>query len=136
MLQKADFFLKPSELPKTVGLCWGILNDRLELIKLSEPLYKLVKKPISAILKQPLSNAFSMLTHDQIDLTNHLSSQLINFVDDNGHALQATVTPIEESSEHWCITFIEIELDKAWLSDLHPDYHQAIQSSDDWLNQI
>ncbi|MBB1439193.1 HD domain-containing protein [Shewanella sp. SG41-4] len=136
MLQKADFFLKPSELPKTVGLCWGILNDRLELIKLSEPLYKLVNKPISAILKQPLSNAFSMLTHEQIDLSNRHSSQLINFVDDKGHALQATVIPIEESSEHWCITLIEIELDKAWLSDLHPDYHQAIQSSDDWLNQI
>ncbi|AZG73949.1 HD domain-containing phosphohydrolase [Shewanella livingstonensis] len=136
MLQKADFFLKPSELPKTLGLCWGIFNGRLELIKLSEPLYKLVKKPISAILKQPLSNAFSALKLDHIDFNQRHTHHVINFVDDNGHAVQATINPIEESDEHWCITVIEIELDKAWLTQLHPDYHQAIQSSDDWLNQI
>ncbi|MBB1318260.1 HD domain-containing protein [Shewanella sp. SR43-4] len=136
MLHKADLFLKPSELPKTAKLCWGIFNDRLELIKLSEPLYKLVNKPIAAILKQPLSHAFSALTLDNIDFNNRHIDHVINFVDDKGNALQATMTPIEESDQHWCITVIVIELDKAWLSQLHPDYHQAILSSDDWLNQI
>lgn len=136
MLQKADFFLKPSEVPKSAKLCWGILNDRLELIKLSEPLYKLAKKPISAILKQPISNAFPTFPLEGIDLNDRQSNHVINFVDDKGHALQARLTAVEESGEHWCISIIEIELDKAWLNELHPDYHQAIQSSDDWLEQI
>ncbi|MGI2170626.1 HD domain-containing phosphohydrolase [Shewanella sp. MF05960] len=136
MLQKADFFLKPSEVPKSAKLCWGILNDRLELIKLSEPLYKLAKKPISAILKQPILNAFPTLPLDGIDFSERQNSHVINFVDEKGHALQARLTAIEESGEHWCISIIEIELDKAWLNELHPDYHQAIQSSDDWLEQI
>ncbi|MCL1114158.1 HD domain-containing protein [Shewanella basaltis] len=136
MLQKADFFLKPSEVPKSANLCWGILNDRLELIKLSEPLYKLIKKPISAILKQPILNAFPTLALEGIDFSDRKKNHVINFVDDKGHALQARLTAIEESGEHWCISIIEIELDKAWLNELHPDYHQAIQSSDDWLEQI
>ncbi|WP_445778700.1 HD domain-containing phosphohydrolase, partial [Shewanella sp.] len=136
MLQKADFFLKPSEVPKSANLCWGILNDRLELIKLSEPLYKLIKKPISAILKQPILNAFPTLALEGIDFSERKKNHVINFVDDKGHALQARLTAIEESGEHWCISIIEIELDKAWLNELHPDYHQAIQSSDDWLEQI
>ncbi|WP_418358509.1 HD domain-containing phosphohydrolase [Shewanella basaltis] len=136
MLQKADFFLKPSEVPKSANLCWGILNDRLELIKLSEPLYKLIKKPISAILKQPILNAFPTLALEGIDFSERKKNHVINFVDDKGHALQARLTAIEESGEHWCILIIEIELDKAWLNELHPDYHQAIQSSDDWLEQI
>ncbi len=136
MLQKADFFLKPSEVPKSAKLSWGIVNNRLELIKLSEPLYTLVKKPISAILKQPLSNAFPTLKLDDIDFTLRDSSHVINFVDDKGHALQARFTPLTESVEHWCLSVIEIELDKAWLNELHPDYHQAIQSSDEWLDQI
>ncbi|QDE31854.1 HD domain-containing phosphohydrolase [Shewanella polaris] len=136
MLQKSNFFLKPSDLPNTVGLCWGIVNNKLELIKLSESLYKLIKKPIVTILKQPLLNSFSALKIDHIDFNQRQTHHVINFVDDKGHALQATLIPIEESDETWCITVIEIELDKAWLTELHPDYHQAIQSSDDWLNQI
>ncbi|MGX9461000.1 HD domain-containing phosphohydrolase [Shewanella sp. A14] len=136
MLQKANFFLKPSELPKSIGLCWGIFNNRLELIKLSESLYTFVKKPISAILRQPLSNTFSTLKLDDINFKERQGRHILNFVDDKGRALQATIIPIEESDEHWCISVVEIELDKAWLTELHPDYHQAIQSSDDWLNQI
>ncbi|WP_137226553.1 HD domain-containing phosphohydrolase [Shewanella sp. MEBiC00475] len=136
MVLKKDFFLKPAELPNSVGLCWGIVNGRLELIKLSESLYKLVNKPIVTILKQPLLNAFSALKLNDIDFNQRQTHHVINFVDDKGHALQATLIPIEESDENWCITVIEIELDKAWLTELHPDYHQAIQSSDDWLHQI
>jgi len=136
MLQKTNFFLKPSQLPKEAELCWGIFNARLELVKLSESLYQLIKKPISAILKQPLLNIFSTLNLDEFDQSNRTSQQLFHFVDDNGRALQAAVSPIEENDQHWCITLIEIKLNKAWLTTLHPDYHQAIQSSDDWLNQI
>lgn len=136
MLHKTELFLKPSELPNAVELCWGIVNHKLELINLSESLYQLVKKPIATIFKQPLSNAFPELKLSDIDFNQRQTQHVINFVDDKGHALQAMLIPVEENDENWCITVIEIELDKAWLTELHPDYHQAIQSSDDWLNQI
>ncbi|QIR14954.1 HD domain-containing phosphohydrolase [Shewanella aestuarii] len=133
---QANFFLKSNELPKELELCWGVVNDRLDLIKLSEPLYKLINKPIASILKQPLSRSFSSLDVAKIDLKNRHAPQYLNFIDDYGQGYKVTICPIVDSDQHWAILMSPINLDDKWLMELHPDYQYALQTSDEWLQQI
>lgn len=135
MLKQQDFFLKNGELPKSADICWCIINDRKEVIKLSEPLYKLVKKPVSAIIKQSLSHCFATLDIKKINIKETQSSQKLHFVDDSGVAYQVDCIPLGDK-QHWSLVFTRIDLDEDWLMELHPDYNAAIQSSDDWLQQI
>ncbi|MCW3174152.1 HD domain-containing phosphohydrolase [Shewanella subflava] len=136
MRQKQDFFLKHGELPKGFGLAWAIFNDRLEIIRLSESLYSHVKKPIAAIVKQPMIATFPNMDVNRIDLHNRESEQILHFVDGRGQALQASIAAIDGTDDQWCIVFTHLSLDEQWLMELHPDYNLAIQSSDDWLQQI
>ncbi|UCX05172.1 HD domain-containing phosphohydrolase [Shewanella glacialimarina] len=136
MHQKNDFFLKHAELPKGFELSWAMFNHRLEIVKLSEALYSQVKKPIASILKQPMSATFPTLELTLIDLTNRTTKQLLHFIDERGHAQQVIIVPIDDSADHWCMVLTQLDLDEKWLMDLHPDYNLAIQSSDDWLQQI
>ncbi|MCW3172634.1 HD domain-containing phosphohydrolase [Shewanella subflava] len=129
-------FLNLNELPKELELCWGVINERFDLIKLSESLYKLINKPIASILKQHLSRSFSSLDVAKIDLENRHSSQYLNFIDDFGQGYKVTICPIKESDQHWVILLSPINLDDKWLMELHPDYNHALQSSDEWLQQI
>ena len=126
MRQMQDFFLKHGELPKKFRLSWAIFNDRLEILRVSEALYSQIKKPIAAIVKQPMISTFPNMDLNLIDLHNRETEQLVHFIDTHGHALQASIAAIDGTDDQWCIVFTQLSLDEEWLMELHPDYNLAI----------
>ena len=132
---KMDFFLKASEIPKNISIAWAIIDSQFHLKRLSEAFFLQVNKPISLILNQPINKCFSSIDISTLELPSY-DSMVLNWVDDKGNGVQGMFSPLPDSSDLWCLQIIELSLDEKWLMELHPDYHHAIQSSDEWLTQI
>ena len=132
---KSNLFLKTSDIPKNIPIAWAIIDIKFNLLRLSEAFFVQVNKPISLILNQSLSKCFSSLDISSIELPMH-EPMLLNWVDDKGKGIQGVFTSIPDSPNLWSLKISELNLDEKWLMNLHPDYHHAIQSSDEWLTQI
>lgn len=133
--QKFDLFLKPADLPKSAVITWAMVNQDFELKSVSEAFFNLVNKPISHVLNQHFCRCFSSFDGTSVALSEH-ESVTSHWVDDKGLGIQGVFTPVPDKQGLWSVVVSEINLDDKWLMELHPDYHHAIQSSDEWLTQI
>jgi len=133
--KKMDFFLKTSEIPKNIPIAWAIIDCQFHLQRVSEAFFLQVNKPISSILNQPINKCFSSIDISTIELPSH-EPLVLNWVDDKGKGMQGVFSLFPDSPSLWCLQISELNVDEKWLMDLHPDYHHAIQSSDEWLTQI
>lgn len=134
-MQKNDLFLKGTELPTNCPVAWAIINSQFEIKRVSEDFYRLADKPISILLNRHISSCFSSFDASNITLSDK-DRAVSHWVDDKGRGLQGVFTPIPHKENLWSVILSEINLEDKWLMELHPDYHHAIQSSDEWLTQI
>ncbi|MDT3336028.1 GAF domain-containing protein [Shewanella sp. SP1S1-7] len=133
--QKYDLFLKHGAFPKNVELNWAVINQKKELVRLSEAFYQFVGKPISAILNRALTSCFSSIDINELLLPQH-GYHITHWISDKGVAVQGRFSLMPNEDNLWCLQITTFALDERWLMELHPEYSNAVQKSDDWLQQI
>lgn len=133
--QKFSQFLSSNEIPHSMAIAWAVVDEQLVVKRLSEAFYQSVRKPISQILNHKLQHSYSNIAEIDIKLPTS-GAQTYHWVNDRGVGVQGVFTPYESKNGLWCLNVSELALDDRWLMDLHPDYEHAIQSSDEWLQQI
>ncbi|WP_394200373.1 HD domain-containing phosphohydrolase [Shewanella waksmanii] len=133
--QKFNQFLTTKELPSSLAVAWAVVDEQLVVKQLSEAFYHAVNKPISQILNHHLHRCYSNVSEVDISLPSD-GCRAFHWVNDSGIGVQGVFTPYDADNHLWCVSVTEMDLDERWLMELHPDYDHAVQSSDEWLEQI